>query len=349
MKLSTRKLIQRLTNDTTALALPRGRRVGQPGHELALEYLRKRIDELELLPFFGNDFALCYERPYPGTGKTQRFTNLIAVIPGQDRSLDPILLGAHYDSVIDAPCADDNATSVALTLAVAEEFLGSGLQRDLIIAFFDAEEPPHFLGETMGSTRFYEDYCEDIDFAAVIVSDLIGHDLTLADLGVKFPKADILLPNVRKTVFVLGSESDPVFPGIVESSAGETKGIKVFPTLNSYIGNLSDHHAFERDGQPFLFLSCAQGRYYHHERDNLDWINFKKLASVTEFVSRLIRRIDETPANADSELHDPIEFELRMIKKAAGPALPLVLKSFGIEMPKTRQELDTLLINLRAI
>ena len=349
MKKGKRALIRNLTADTEALALSEGRRVGQPGHDVALQYLRKRMEGMELLPFRGDGLALSYEWNHPNTGKPQLYTNLIGVIPGKDRSLDPILLGAHYDSVIDGPCADDNATSVALNLAIAEEFLGAGLQRDLIIALFDAEEPPHFLSQAMGSTRFYLEHCCEINFAGVIVSDLIGHDLKLSDLGVSFPKADLLLPNVAKTVFVLGAESDPVFPVIVEKCADETKGIRIFPTLNSYLGSLSDHHIFERNGQPFLFLSCGQGRYYHHELDNLDWINFKKLATITEFVVRLIQQIDITPASPSSAREDPIEFELRMIKKAVGPALPLALKTFGIEMPTSREELDALLLNLRAI
>lgn len=346
MKLSRKKLIQQLTADTQALALPEGRRVGQPGHEIALNYLRQRMAALELVPFKGDNYELCYERPHPNTRKDHLYTNLVGVIPGNDRTLDPLLIGAHYDSVIDAPCADDNATSVAMTLAIAEEFIGAGLKRDLIIALFDAEEPPHFLSKSMGSTRFYHDHCSDINFAGVIVTDLIGHDLSLADLGVDISKADLLLPNAKETVFVLGSESDPVFPAIVEECEEATSGIKVFPTLNSYIGNMSDHHSFEVNGQPFLFLSCGQGRYYHHELDNLDWINFKKLAAITEFVARVIHRLDKTPASTASGLHDPIEFELRMIKKLGGPALPILLKSFGIEMPKDREEFSALLGNL---
>ncbi len=343
MKLSPRNLIQRLTADTTALAMREGRRVGQPGHEKALRYLTQRLAELNLTPWKGGQFALTYELPHPKTKKRQAFTNLIAVIPGKDRSLPPLLLGAHYDSVIDAPCADDNATSVALNLAIAEEFAGGKLERDLIIAFFDAEEPPHFLGKTMGSRRFVEDHCRDIAFAGVIVSDLIGHDLKLADLGVAIPGVDFLLPQVGKIVFVLGAESDAAFPEIVEEAAAETNGIKVFPTLSRYIGAPSDHMAFEQAGHPTLFLSCAQGRFYHNEKDDLAWINFKKLACITEFVAACIRKIDESPGGATTEVADTVDFEVRMIRQAVGPVLPLLLKRYGVAMPTTREEMDALI------
>ncbi len=343
MKTLKQDLVTRLRADTAALALPEGRRVGQPGHDLARAYLLGRLRDIGLDPFLGNGLELTYNRSHPATGKPQRFTNLIGVIPGSDRSLPPLLLGAHYDSVIDAPCADDNATSVALNLAIAEAFVDEPLERDLIIALFDAEEPPHFLGSTMGSRRFYEDHCGGIDFAGVIVSDLIGHDLRLSDLNVRAPGLDLLVPHAKEVVFVLGAESDSEFPAIVEETAAETSGLRVFPTLNRYIGNLSDHHAFERDGQPFLFLSCAQGRYYHDPLDNLDWINFRKLARITEFVAGLLRRIDQRPGQRGRRRVDPFEFESRMIRKALGPGLPLLVRAAGHPLPESRKDLDAMI------
>ena len=69
------------------------------------------------------------------------------------------LIGAHYDSVIDAPCADDNAAAVAIALSAAGQLAGQTLNRDVVIALFDAEEPPYFHTESMGSTRFYRNRC----------------------------------------------------------------------------------------------------------------------------------------------------------------------------------------------
>ena len=112
------------------------------------------MKQIGIKPFHGSSYELTYELPHPRGGKLQKFTNLVGVIPGRDRSLPPILLGAHYDSVIDAPSVDDNATSVAHNIVLAGHYALQPLERDLIIAFFDAEEPPFFLGRTMGSRRF---------------------------------------------------------------------------------------------------------------------------------------------------------------------------------------------------
>lgn len=339
MNLSHKTLVQRLRKHSEALALPSGRRVGQPGHDVARDYLTGQMDRIGLRPFHGDTFELTYELPHPNGRKSQVFTNLVGVIRGRDRSLPPLLLGAHYDSVIDAPCVDDNATSVAHNLVLADHFALHPLERDLVIAFFDAEEPPFFLGETMGSRRFCEDYCGDIDFAAVIVTDLVGHDVEASDLGLP-AMASKVMPDLRKLIAVMGSESNGSFPGIVEAAASEAGELRVLATLHRYVGPMSDHAAFADAGQPFLFLSCGQGRHYHSPEDTLEWINFDKLARVTTFIADLVERIDRLPADADRAPVDPFEFEIRMLKKAFGPLAVAALRAYGIKIPETRAGLD---------
>jgi hypothetical protein len=317
---------QNLQTDTEALAMPDGRRVGQPGHEVAKQFLLERMAEIELEPFAGDSFELPFQR-----GGIE-FGNLVGVIRGSDPDAKPILVGAHYDSVIDAPCADDNATAVAVTLAIAEHFKTVESKRDLIIAIFDSEEPPYFHSEAMGSTRFYEDHCDGIEFACAIIMDLIGHDVEI-----QHPAAG-MMPTLRRLVFVLGSESDAALPEVVEWAAGEAKGLKVFPSLNRYVGDMSDHYAFRLGGQPFLFLSCGQGKHYHLPSDTLDWINFDKVRHVFALVADLVSRIDQTVIAGEG--CDPSEFEIRMIKKLVGMPYPMLLKMAGLKPLKTREDLD---------
>lgn len=339
MKLPQKILTRRLREHTEALALPDGRRVGQPGHDIARDYLLGQMQRIGLKPFRDDRFELSYELPHPNSGEMTTFANLVGVIPGRDSRLPPILLGAHYDSVIDAPCADDNATSVAHNLVLADRYAGEPLERDLLVAFFDSEEPPFHLGETMGSRRFCEDYCGDIDFAAVIVTDLVGHDVEASDLGLP-PMASKAMPHIRQLVAVMGSESDATFPGIVEKAARKAKGLRVLSTLHRYVGPMSDHAAFADAGQPFLFLSCGRGRHYHEPEDTLEWINFDKLARITTFIADLVERIDATPAAADRSAVDPFETEVRMLKKALGPIGVAGLRAHGMKMPESREDLD---------
>jgi len=341
-------LVEALRCDTEALATENGRRVGQPGNKEARSYLIKRMSQIGIIPFKGEDYSLPYKGKLLPDRTPNVFVNIVGVVPGKNPELDPILIGAHYDSVIDAPCADDNATSVALNLAIAEKVMESPLDRDLIVAFYDAEEPPYFQTDQMGSTRFYEDHCRQIKFSGIIVTDLIGHDFCVDDLMGAMSESFVSNTcGLDKTLFVTGAESDKVFPGIIEKLAPRHEGLKIFPTLNSYTGNMSDHHAFEKAGVPFLFFSCSQGKYYHHELDRTDtpgWINFVKLANATNFIENILYELDLTPAGVSSDKGDTTNFEIRMIKKLVGPTrLKIALKAFGLEPPKNRNDLDKII------
>ena len=110
---------EHLKQDVEALCFPQGRRVGTQGHEDALRYLDQRLVDIGLRPFEGSSFQLTYSGTDLSTGSSNTFTNLVGVVAGSAPSLPPLLIGAHYDSVIDAPCADDNAAAVAVVLGVA--------------------------------------------------------------------------------------------------------------------------------------------------------------------------------------------------------------------------------------
>jgi len=44
----------------------------------------------------------------------------------------------------------------------------------------------------------------------------------------------------------------------VLEAAGVAKGLKLVPTLNRHIGDMSDHGVFRENGVPYFFLSCGR-------------------------------------------------------------------------------------------
>jgi hypothetical protein len=99
-----------------------------------------------------------------------------------------------------------------------------------------------------------------------------------------------------------------------------------------------------KNGKPFLFFSCGQGRYYHHEKDTLEWINFFKLSKLVDFIHEVLERLDATPAGHQGDSPDPVDFEIRMIGRALGETrLESIMTAVGWPMPKTRQDLDQLI------
>ena len=68
-------------------------------------------------------------------------TNVIGVLPGQDRTAPAVLLMAHHDTVWGSPGAADDSAGVAAALEVVRAVKARGGQRrDLIVLLTDAEE-----------------------------------------------------------------------------------------------------------------------------------------------------------------------------------------------------------------
>ena len=126
--LSETRFLKRTTYELSS----RGRLVGSEGHRRARELVLGRFGELGLVPYSGDSFCLPYR------DRDEEFINIVGVLKSDRSRRKPVLIGAHYDSVIDAPCADDNAAAVAIALMAAEILGKTPLERDVAIAIFDA-------------------------------------------------------------------------------------------------------------------------------------------------------------------------------------------------------------------
>ena len=115
----------------------------------ALEKTRLYISEQ--LKSFGYNVTL---ETYQIEGKD--FSNIIAVKKGMSSPDKVIIVGAHYDTVVGSPGADDNASGVAGLLELARLFSAREVDTTIKFIAFVNEEPPFFLTNTMGS-RVYAD------------------------------------------------------------------------------------------------------------------------------------------------------------------------------------------------
>jgi len=357
---STRSTVRQLREDVEAICFPRGRLVGSPGHKKARKVLCARLEEIGCVPFRGDSFELPYQR------SGQSFCNLIGVIPGSKPQLPPLLVGAHYDSAIAAPCADDNAAAVAIALSTGEHIAADReLERDLIIAIFDAEECPYFSTGSMGSQRFYEDQRGDRTIHAAIIMDLVGHDVSIHSsmLGLvpqvggilsKLPglsDRDIPLPVLHPLLFVTGTESHPDLPETLED-AGVTDGLKVIATLNSYVGDMSDHGVFRENGVPYFFLSCGHWAHYHQRSDTPDRLNYRKMERITRQVCGLLSSLDAQALKRrgnKARVCETLELEIASMRRSFGPLWSLLLKRAGLADVGSRKEMDRLVGSILAL
>jgi hypothetical protein len=350
-----------LSQDVEAICYKKGRKVGTRGHDDARKHLGQRLADIGCVPYTGDSVELPY------TVKGQEFCNLVGRIPGRNRRLAPLLIGAHYDSVIPFPCADDNAAAVAIAIQTAR-IIGEagGLDRDVVIAIFDAEEPPYFLSEAMGSNRFYADHVlGKRKIHAALVMDLVGHDISLpgwllegvpllgrvTKLIPGFADKDVSIPMLRSLLFITGGESHKDLPGVL-GSIGQPKDLKVLPTLNRYVGDMSDHGVFRRHGVPYFFLSCGLWAHYHTPTDTPDRLNYDKMAAITQYVTQMMERLAESGLerrNRVEKIHDTIALESSFMRDAFGLLYRPLMHWAGIKNVETRADMDTFVARLLSL
>lgn len=306
---------RQLRADVERLAAPGGRLPGTSGHQAARGMISERMAALGMSPYADAGYELAY-RAGALEGR-----NLLGVAPGRSRELPPVLVAAHYDTCGSLPGADDNAAAVAMLLETARRLREAPAERDVVFAFFDAEEPPHYLADAMGSTRFYHDQRRGPVHCAVVL-DLCGHDVPI--------------PGLEDLIFVTGVESDRGLQRVARRT-WPASGLRAVLTLNRYIGDLSDHHVFRVNRRPYLFLSCGRWPHYHAPTDTPDRLNYAKMVQITAYAEALVRETAVTALDGPFEGDDTVEIEIASLQRAVGPFLDML----GLH-PRTRADLDAM-------
>jgi hypothetical protein len=197
-----------------------------------------------------------------------------------------IIVAAHYDHLGQRGRdifrgADDNAAAVAILVEVARGLAARPpLGRSVLIAAFDAEEPPHFLSDAMGSAHFCAQPpfpLESVDL--MVCMDLVGHAIGPAGL----PDA------VRNSLFVLGTERSEGTGARLDALTRAVDGVIARRGDADVIPPLSDYWAFWRRQIPFALLTCGRWKHYHATTDTPDKLDFSKMAATAKWLELFVR------------------------------------------------------------
>ncbi len=230
---------------------------------------------------------------YPVLGRT--CDNLEVEIPGTDRAAEIVVIGGHYDSVVQCPGANDNATGAAAVLALARRFAGKKPARTLRFVEFVNEEPGHFQTEDMGSLVYARACRQRNDQVVAMLSlETMGY-YSDAPHSQTYPfPFSLFYPSVGNFVAFVGNYGSR---DLVRESIRSFRRHARFPSEGAAVPDFfpgigwSDHWSFWQVGYPGAMVTdTAPFRYphYHSFEDTVDKIDFDRFARVVAALEKVV-------------------------------------------------------------
>ena len=197
-----------------------------------------------------------------------RSVNVIATPPGFDSRRPHLVVGAHLDTVPQAPGGEDNASGVGVVLAIAEALAGRRTRLPVALVAFGAEEPrgtsdaDHHYG-----SRTYVGSLDPAERRAVrgmLSLDRVG-------VGTVVPVSSAGPSGAAQREVVL--------------AAGRRAGV---PT-DAQINRSSDHWQFVLAGLPGIRIGSTPYAAYHSAADLPSVVNRAQLARTGRLVLAWLR------------------------------------------------------------
>jgi Zn-dependent M28 family amino/carboxypeptidase len=221
--------------------------------------------------------------------------NLEIELPGTVYPDEIVIIGAHYDSIIGSPGANDNSSGVAALLEIAYALHYENPARTLRFVAFVNEEPPFYRSGEMGS-MVYARECKlrKENIVAMLCLETLGYYCDRPNSQhYPFPLG-ILYPDTANFVGIVGNtKGRPLVRRVKQSfkthSSFPVQSIAA-PDLLPGIG-WSDHWSFWQQGYPAVMVTdTALYRYdhYHAGSDTPDRLTYAEFAKVVAGLIRVV-------------------------------------------------------------
>jgi hypothetical protein len=234
----------------------------------------------------------------PYTSQGVAVENLEIVLPGSRVPGEIVIAGAHYDSVVGSPAANDNGSGVAALLEIARLLAGSALPRTVRLVAFVNEEPPFFYGTEMGS-RVYAERARQRgeQIRAMLSLETMGY-YTDAPASQRYPfPFRYFYPDTGNFVGFVGNLGSRrlvrrAVAAFRDAAAFPSEGVAAPGWMTGV--HWSDHWSFWQAGYPAIMVTdTALFRYphYHSRNDTPDKLDYAGLARVTHGLAAVIRSL----------------------------------------------------------
>jgi len=254
------------------------------------QYIFQKMTEYGAEPIFQN---------YKCKGK--QINNIIAEKKGERFPDEIIVVGGHYDTVMDSPGADDNATAIAALIELIRLLKDFRNQRTIRFVAFTLEEPPHFGTGKMGSHVYAKScYKKKENIIGMIALEMLGYftDEPMSQ-QYPFPEMRMVYPERGNFIAVVGNKQSEELTNKFANSLKETSLIKTETLIAdaSIPGvDLSDHASFWRYHYPALMITDTafyRNPHYHTTEDKIDYLNFKIFTKLVYGLSFALKKFDQ--------------------------------------------------------
>jgi hypothetical protein len=217
-----------------------------------------------------------------------RCQNLEITREGDVRRREILLVGAHYDSVMGSPGANDNASGVATLLEISREFAAIEPAMTVRFVAFANEEPPFFMSDQQGSMVYAKSARDRGDDIRVMASlETIGWYSNQPGSQHYPPLFKLFYPDRANFI---GMVSDFRSRAIMRRLTQAFRAHSDFPVQTAatfrFIPGVSwsDHRSFWHYGyRGVMITDTAPYRYphYHAMSDTPDKLAYPELSRVT--------------------------------------------------------------------
>jgi len=260
-----------------------GRGAGTPGGLRARAFVLERLQATGLAPL-GDGFQRPFQFPSRPDGVITDGVNLAAQCAGTAPEAPVIVVSAHYDhlGVRDGAVyhgADDNASGVAVLLALASACRETPLHHTAIFVAFDAEE--HGL---RGARAFVE--------SPPVPRERIALNVNL----------DMVSRGDKGELYAAGTHHTPALRAPLEAVAARAPVVLRFGHDRPEDGSndwtmQSDHGPFHEAGVPFIYFGVEDHPDYHQPTDTADRIDAAFFAAAAATILDALRTLDTALAS----------------------------------------------------
>lgn len=217
----------------------------------------------------------------------RRVRNVYADLVGDHPDLPIVVIGAHYDSTVTTPGADDNASGVAAMLELARLLRTNRLDRTVRFVAFVNEEPPFFLKAEMGSWVFAQSLRrQGVQVAGMFSLETMGYYSDAKGSQRYPPPFNLVYPDTGNFIAFIGNMRSRA---LVRRSVGAFRRSVEFPSEGcaapGFVPGVfwSDHWSFWKEGYPALMVTDTapfRNTNYHTMGDLPGTMDFDRFARV---------------------------------------------------------------------